>query len=99
MVSITRLVEVGTEPVKLIDYMKNRTALALFNTSSNRVVYLGADRSVTTRTGFWFEKLTGLQFNKGIGDRPDLEVWAVTAGGTAEVRVWESYAEEEKEEI
>ena len=98
MVTVTRSVVVGTEPIQLIDYMKNRTTLALFNTSEEWIIYLGSDRTVSIDSGFWFEKLTGLQFNKGLGDRPDLEIWARTAGGVAEVRIWESYAEEGEEE-
>jgi len=99
MVTTSRSVFVGATPVQLVDYVKNRTSLALFNTSGTGIVYLGSDRSVNIVNGFLFETQTGLQFNKGLGDRPDLEIWATASGGVADVRIWESFEEEEEEEI
>ena len=99
MVSVSRSVTVGATPIQLVDYVKNRTSLALFNTSPTWIVYLGSDRNVNIVNGFVFETQTGLQFNKGLGDRPDLAVWATTSGGVADVRIWESFEEEDEEEI
>ena len=99
MVTVARSVEVGTEPVQLVDYVKNRSSLALFNTSPTWIVYLGADRNVNITNGFLFERQTGVQFNKGLGDRPDLEIWATTSDGVADVRIWESFEEEAEEEL
>lgn len=99
MVSVSRSIEIGSTPVQLVEYVKNRTSLALFNTSPTWIVYIGADRTVNITNGFLFERQTGLQFNKGLGDRPDLEIWATTSGGVADVRIWESFEELEEEEI
>ena len=93
MVKMQSPVTVGTTATRLVHSDNNRTALSIFNNGSTLNIYIGTDNGVTTSNGFRINPQTGITFNKGLGDRPDLELWAITTSSTVDVRIFEAYAE------
>ena len=84
---------VDTTAKRAVNYDARRTSLAIANISSTVIVYLGSDIGVTNKNGFPVYPGTSMTFNKGLGDRPDIERFIV-GDASAEIRIMEYYGAE-----
>jgi hypothetical protein len=84
---------VDTTAKRAVHHDARRTSLAIVNVSSTVTVYLGSDIGVTSQNGFPVYPGTSITFNKGLGDRPDIERYIV-GDASAEIRIMEDYGAE-----
>lgn len=89
----TIAVEVGTIARRAVGYNKDRTSLAIANTSATVTVFMGSDNQVTTDNGFPVYPGTVMTFNEGLGDNAKIERWMI-ADATADIRLTEEYGGE-----
>lgn len=85
-------VGVGTTPKRAVVQYAERTSLAIANLSGSAVVYLGVDNQVNPENGFPINPGGQITFNKGFGDRPDIERWLVAEESPVDVRVIEEFS-------
>jgi len=85
-------VTVGTTVKRIVDYSRKRTVVMIYNNSSE-VVYIGTGEGLTTQNGFPIVPNQGAVFAREFGDDPTLAYYAVTASGTADLRIWEGFGE------
>jgi len=81
-------VSVGNTATKIINNNCGRQALMLVNNSSDTIVYLGTDSSVTTTTGLPLFYYSTRDFTKTFGYYNG-DIYGITASGTADIRYWE----------
>ena len=89
----TVAVEVSTVPVRAVVQNAKRTSLAIANTSSTVIVYMGSDNQVSTVDAFPLYPGMIMTLNAGMGDRPDIERWLVS-DAAADIRITEDYGGE-----
>lgn len=81
---------VSTTPVMLAVSNRNRTSLFIWNDDSATTLYIGFDRLISIFDGMPVPPKSGLSFVEGLGDRPDLEMWGKTGGGSIDIRITEA---------
>ncbi|MBA7592280.1 hypothetical protein ES708_34459 [subsurface metagenome] len=91
MVKLADSVIVGTTAREILIPNKNRTSLTLYNNDSTNVIYLGADIGVTPETGFPLPPKTPVAYMVGLGDTPEIGLYAVSSGADTDVRIYEQY--------
>jgi len=88
MVSLVERVAIlHTTPTRIIGYDPKRTALGLTNLDGANAIWFGADRSVSVATGYPLKAGAGRDFNVGLGDETELELWAIAETATVNVAI------------
>ena len=85
---------VGVTAQRVIEGNRRRTAIGIANLSGTATIYIGADNQLTVNNGFPVYPGTQITFNKGFGDRPDIERWIVSDSPGADVRIIEEYGDD-----
>jgi hypothetical protein len=83
-------VSVSTTKTILAVSNRKRTSLTVWNDDTVTSLYIGFDRQVSVFNGMVVLPQSGMTFLKGLGDRPDLELFGVTGGATIDVRILEA---------
>jgi len=91
MVKLGSTIKVGTIPTQILITDVKRTSVALYNNDSSNIIYIGADRSVSTDNGFPIPPKTPAAFMVGMGDTPELGLYAVASGADTDLRIYEQY--------
>jgi hypothetical protein len=88
---ITRFYQttVGTSATQIVPYNPNRTALLIRNIAGS-TVYVSTDQANIQSAGLQVGAAEYLSFAKSDGDAPELQVYALTDTGTADVRIVET---------
>jgi hypothetical protein len=81
-------VSVADTATKIISANCNRQALILVNNSSDTVVYIGADDSVTIANGIPLYTYMTKEYTKAFGFYNG-DIYGIVTSGTADVRYWE----------
>ena len=84
---------VGVAALMVVPHDKNRSSLALANTSV-ATVYYGWHNDVTVANGFPIVAGTGITFSRAFGDDPRLALWMIGGGAGLNVRVAEEWVKE-----
>lgn len=94
MARITRFrrATVGTDPVQIVAYQKDRTGVMIRNVGGAEV-FISTDQVDIINQGWNIAVGEYVAFLRVDGDAPDLQIYAQTASGTAELRIVESYGE------
>lgn len=87
-----RPVTVGTTPTPVLSYNNKRTGVSLANEDS-AAIFLKEDETAILATGYPIVAGGAQDLLRALGDEPQLALWAISAAGGADLRVWEHFGE------
>jgi len=92
-----RKLTVDSTVTQILSFNSQRVAALVFNVGDYDV-YVSEDRAEVAEKGFPLKAGMCLAIRKKDGDRAEKALYGVCPLGTTELRIWESYGEEEKAE-
>lgn len=95
MVSDPFALSVGTTRRRAVHTDIKRTSLGISNNHSTAVIYYGHTSELSVDSGFPILPKTIMFFNRGFGDRPDLEFWLVSDTANTNIRLMEFFKDGE----
>jgi len=97
MARVTRFYQttVRTSVTQIVAYSPERTALLIRNISGS-TVYISTDQGSVHSEGLKLDEGEYVSMVRADGDAPELQVYAATASGTADLRIVETMERENK---
>lgn len=86
----TRPVSIGTVATPVVSYNNRRTSLSLANEDA-ATIYVSEDETVSTSNGYPILAGGALDLIRALGDEPQWQLFAISAGGGADLRVLEAF--------